>query len=74
MKHRVQGYRTSTHSIRCEESVWIKARKRATSEGVSMNHVLSEILEGYANKQIDLPQVTVEKAFTPRVLEPVVVE
>jgi hypothetical protein len=76
MKHRVSGYRTSTHSIRCDDTVWTRARSRANKEGVSMNHVLSEILEGYADHKIDLPQVTIDKSFAPRavVAEPVAVE
>lgn len=43
--------------------MWQRARNRATEEGVSMNQVLNEIMEGYGEGKIDLPHVTVVKTF-----------
>jgi predicted DNA-binding ribbon-helix-helix protein len=49
--------RTTTHSVRCEESQWQTARERATDEGVTMNHVLNEFIAAYAAGAINLPIV-----------------
>lgn len=54
----IKRKRTSTHSIRCTEELWTAARRRANKEGVTMNHVMTEILEGYATGRVDLPTVT----------------
>lgn len=46
-------------SVRISDDLWIPARRRAEREGVTMSHVLVSIVEGYANKAIDLPRVQV---------------
>lgn len=47
-----------SHSIRCHDDVWEKARRRADSDSVTINAVLEEILEGYGDGLINLPKVT----------------
>jgi hypothetical protein len=56
--------RTSPHSIRCEDAVWKKAAERAKSEGITTNHVLSELLEGYAEGKINMPTIEVVKDYS----------
>lgn len=58
------GKRTASHSVRTTDALWLKAKRRATFEGVTMNHVISEFLEGYANGRINLP--TVVKTYGPK--------
>lgn len=48
-----------THSIRCYDSVWEAARRRATEEGTNVNHVINTILEGYGKGLINMPKVNV---------------
>lgn len=47
-----------SHSIRCHDDVWETAKRRATQEGIVLNTVLEEILEGYGKGLINLPKVT----------------
>lgn len=61
MRHSDQT--TAVHSVRCTEGLWKAAKRRAMFEGVTMNFVMSSILEGYAANQMDLPKVTRE--FVP---------
>lgn len=49
--------RTSAHSVRTTDDLWARAKKRAEGEGVTLNHVMNEILEGYARGMINLPKV-----------------
>lgn len=55
---RRQQVRSASHSVRCTDELWESAKARADDEGVTMNYVISEILEGYARKLMDLPEVT----------------
>jgi hypothetical protein len=52
----------TVHSIRCTDDLWKAAKDRADQEGVTMNYVITEIMEGYALGAMDLPSV--EKAWT----------
>lgn len=54
---------SAVHSVRCTDELWTRAKRRADHEGVSMNFVVSQILEGYAAGLMDLPTVSME--FTP---------
>lgn len=56
-------------SVRISDDLWIPARRRAEREGVTMSHVLVSIVEGYANKALDLPRVQVHYG-PPAVVEP----
>lgn len=47
-----------SHSIRCHDDVWEKAKRRAKQDGTVINTVLEEILEGYGDGLINLPKVT----------------
>lgn len=64
-KPAVKGARTSTHSIRCDDDVWQRARNRAAADGITVNHVLSEILEGYALGRINMPTTRIVKTYSP---------
>ncbi len=55
--------RTSSHSVRASDELWLRARKRADAEGVSLNFVLNEILEGYARGMVNLPKKQVIRQF-----------
>lgn len=48
--------RTSAHSVRTTDELWEKAKKRAVDEGVTLNFVVNEILEGYARGLVNLPK------------------
>lgn len=48
---------TSVHSIRTSEALWAKAKKRADGEGVPMNQIVVQILEGYAAGELHLPRI-----------------
>lgn len=52
-------------SVRISDDLWIPARRRAEREGVTMSHVLVSIVEGYANKALDLPRVLVHYGPAP---------
>jgi hypothetical protein len=49
---------TSVRSVRVRDDIWQAARKRATREGVTVNYVLGQLLEGYSRDLLDLPTVT----------------
>jgi hypothetical protein len=53
----------TVHSIRCTDELWTNAKARADREGVTMNYVITEIMEGYARGLMDLPVIT--KTFIP---------
>lgn len=48
---------TSVHSIRTTDELWERAKERAIEEGVTMSYVMNSILEGYADRQLNLPQI-----------------
>lgn len=48
---------TSVHSVRTTEELWERARARAIEEGVTMSYVMNSILEGYADRQLNLPKI-----------------
>lgn len=52
-------------SVRISDDLWIPARRRAEKEGVTMSHVLVAIVEGYANKALDLPRVQIHYGPPP---------
>jgi hypothetical protein len=57
-----------SHSIRCHNDVWEKAKRRAKQEGTVLNAVLEEILEGYGDGLINLPKVT--KSYASVITQP----
>lgn len=50
-------------SMRVEQSIWDKARERATAEGRSVSGVMADLLEGYARGVYELPRVEITKKF-----------
>lgn len=48
--------KTTPHSVRTTESLWLSAKRRADQEGVSMAFMVTEILDGYARGFLDLPR------------------
>lgn len=56
--------KTAAHSIRSDEVMWAKAKRRADSEGHTMNHVLNELLEGYAIGVMHLPKLSKQYTTT----------
>lgn len=45
-------------SVRVDPEVWSAARERAQQEGVTMSHVVQELVAGYAERALSLPQIT----------------
>lgn len=62
VQHRAKAQVTSTHSYRCTPELYEATQRRADLEGVAVNAVITEIMEGYARGLIDLPRIT--KAYT----------
>lgn len=48
---------SGTHSLRCSDQTWEKAKKRAQKEGWAMNRAIVELIEGYADSKISLPEI-----------------
>jgi hypothetical protein len=59
-KPATRGRKTKPHSVRTTDELWATAKKRAEFEGVTMSHVINELLEGWAHGLLDLPTVTKE--------------
>lgn len=53
-------------SVRAPIEVWESASARAESEGVTMNHALGELLEGYARGMISLPRIVKQYRVSDR--------
>lgn len=53
---------TSSHSLRCPDVTWARAVARARKEGIQVNTMIREILDGYGRGLIDLPTVTKQYA------------
>lgn len=53
-------------SVRTSEEVWEAAGRRAEAEGVTMNHALGELLEGYARGMISLPRIVKQYRVSDR--------
>jgi len=47
--------RKMPHAIRCSDARWMKAQRRAESEGVTMTLMISELLDGYGRGLVKLP-------------------
>ena len=60
---RIASNKTAAHSVRTTDELWTKAKRRAEAEGVTMNFVINEILEGYSRGLMNLPRVT--KQYAP---------
>ena len=58
--------RNASHSVRTTDDRWNKAKARADREGVSLNFVLNELLDGYGMGLLNLPKVQVTKTYGPR--------
>ena len=50
--------RAAAHSIRCTDELWNSAKRRAKSEGITMNDVIVGIMDAYARGLMNLPTVT----------------
>jgi hypothetical protein len=46
--------------VRVADDTWLAAKTRAASEGVTISHVLSLLIEGYAKGEIDVPAVAMD--------------
>jgi hypothetical protein len=59
---------TSSHSVRTPNDTWARANARAKRDGVKMNRVIIELLEGYARGIYRLPKkrVKVERDYGHR--------
>lgn len=64
---RARAARTTPHSVRTTESLWLSAKRRADSEGVSMGTMVSELLEGYSKGLVTLPKTMGGKSTAKRV-------
>lgn len=51
---------TTPHSFRCADTIWVKAQERAKQEGVPMNYVIEQFINGYAHGMLDLPKVKLQ--------------
>jgi hypothetical protein len=58
MATKIGGTKSASRSVRTGAEVWSRAKRRAESEGVTLNHVINEILEGYGRGLINLPKIT----------------
>lgn len=63
--HRIRGGRKEVpvRSVRVDDELWEKARRRATYEGVTMSQVLYEFTQGYAEGLLNRPQR--QMVYTP---------
>lgn len=52
----------ASHSVRTTDELWAAGKRRADSEGTTMNTVINELIEGYSRGYIDLPRIT--KSYT----------
>lgn len=50
--------RQPVHSVRTTDALWASAKRRADDEGLTMNDVVTAILQGYSRGLMDLPRVT----------------
>lgn len=60
------GARTTPHSVRTTESLWLSAKRRADSEGVTMGYMITELMEGYARGLMTLPKTKAGKTTAKR--------
>ena len=51
---------TTSRSVRTPNDIWARAKGRATREGMVINRVIIELLEGYAQGVYRLPKRQVE--------------
>lgn len=61
-----QRGKTKPHSVRTTESQWLSAKRRADDEGVTMGHMITELMEGYARGLMDLPKTAAGKSTAKR--------
>lgn len=57
--------KTTPHSVRVQDDHWNKAKQRAAGDGLAMNSVIAELVEGYARGMINLPKVTKQYVSGP---------
>lgn len=50
--------RTPTRTVRVDDEVWEKAKKRADREGKNISEATRLLLKGYVEGKIKLPKVT----------------
>jgi hypothetical protein len=46
-------------SVRVDEALWARAKRRAKADGVTMSDVMFRFVEGYAKGMLNLPKVQV---------------
>lgn len=51
--------RYPTRSVRIDDELWERAKRRAEAEGVTISRALSMLTEGYAQGKITLPKVQI---------------
>lgn len=62
----MQSQRTTPHSVRTTDSLWLSAERRARSEGVTMGFMVTELLEGYSRGILTLPKPSGAKSTAKR--------
>lgn len=55
-----------SRSIRISDVRWYKAKRRAEREGVTISRVAQELIEGYAEGDLDRPQMVFSSSATVR--------
>lgn len=55
---------TKSHSFRCTDRVWEKAKERAAEADVPMNYVIEQFIIGYSEGKLDLPRVVIDYGQT----------
>lgn len=48
--------RKSVRSVRTDDASWLAARSRAEKEGLSMSHIVNELVDGYARGEFHMPK------------------
>lgn len=54
---------TRPHSIRTTDTLWKSSKAKADESNLTMNYVVTELLEGYSRGHIKLPKIT--KTYEP---------
>ncbi|QGZ16744.1 hypothetical protein PBI_DEWDROP_97 [Microbacterium phage Dewdrop] len=58
--------KTTPHSVRLRESLWVAAKRRADGENVTMAFMVNEIMDGYARGFLNLPKTDTAKSTEKR--------
>lgn len=57
VRRAVNGKYATSRSVRINDKVWEKARRRASLQGLKMSAVIQLLVEGYANGLLELPRI-----------------